>query len=331
MKKKILVTGGAGFIGSHLVDILNEDRKISKIVVIDNFSDGELRNLDLVKKSKKVKIIKSDLLNLKRNEKYFKDIDCIVHLAALSDLVPSIDKPVKFIENNFNGTLKILEAMNFNNIKKIIFAASSTCYGKNNSTPTKENQNIDLCHPYAFSKKISEDLIVHWAKIFKINFISLRFFNVFGTRSRTNNDYGAVFGVFMKQKLMNKPYTVVGNGNQKRDFLYVSDACNAIKKSIFTSKKNLIFNVGSGKPKSILYLTKLLKGKKIFIPKRPGEPAITHADIRKIKKELNWKPKVSFEEGVSLLIKDIEYWKNSILWNKNKIKKATKNWFKYLK
>ena len=236
MKKNILVTGGAGFIGSHLVDILNKDRKISRIVVIDNFSDGELRNLDSVKKSKKVKIIKSDLLNLKRNEKYFKEIDCIVHLAALSDLVPSIDKPLKFIENNFNGTLRLLNAMKFNNIKKIIFAASSTCYGKISTYPTKENEIIDLCHPYAFSKKICEDLIIHWAKIFKINYISLRFFNVFGTRSRTNNDYGAVFGVFMKQKLMNKPFTVVGNGKQKRDFLYVSDACNAIRKSIFTSK-----------------------------------------------------------------------------------------------
>ena len=130
---------------------------------------------------------------------------------------------------------------------------------------------------------------------------------------------------------MNKPFTVVGNGRQKRDFLYVTDACRAINKSIFTSKKNLILNVGSGKPQSIIKLVNLIGGKKVFIPNRPGEPKITHAMIDLIKKKLKWKPSVDFKTGVSIILKNKDYWRNTILWDRKKIRKATKNWFKYLK
>lgn len=330
-KKKILITGGAGFIGSHLAENLEVDKKISKIIIVDNFEDGEFNNLQNIIKSKKVKVFKKDITKLSGKEKFLNKIDCVVHLAALSDLVPSIDKPVKYINNNFFGTLKVLNAMMKNKIKKIIFAGSSTCYGKNSFGSTSEKSKIDLCHPYAFSKKVSEDLIVHWSKVFGINFISLRFFNVYGTRSRTNSDYGAVFGIFMKQKIMKKPFTVVGNGKQKRDFIYVTDACRAINKAIFTKHKNLVLNVGSGKPQSINKLVELMGGKKTHIPNRPGEPKKTHANINLIKKKLKWSPIIDFNNGVSIILKNQNYWRNAILWDKKKINKVTKNWFKYLK
>ena len=194
-----------------------------------------------------------------------------------------------------------------------------------------ENFAISTLYPYSFSKNIAEQAIIHWSKVYKLNFISLRLFNVFGIRSRTTGAYGAVMGVFLKQKLSNKPFTVVGNGKQTRDFIYVSDVAEIFEKSAFSNKKNEIYNVGTGKPQSILYLTQLLKGKKIHIPKRPGEPDFLKADISKIKKQLRWTPKVSFEKGIDQLIKNIDYWKSAPLWNSKKIKEATKNWFEHLR
>ena len=190
---------------------------------------------------------------------------------------------------------------------------------------------INPMYPYAFSKYVGEELIKHYSKVYKLDYISLRLFNVYGTRSRTNSAYGAALGVFLKQKLENKPFTIVGNGKQKRDFIHVSDVCNVFAKAIFSKHKNDIFNIGNGLPKSVNEMVKLIGGKKSFIPKRPGEPSITHANITKVKLKLNWEPKKSFKDGINDVLKNIDYWKNSILWNKSNIKKVTKNWFKYLK
>jgi UDP-glucose 4-epimerase len=166
--------------------------------------------------------------------------------------------------------------------------------------------------------------------VYGINFISLRLFNVYGLRSRTHGAYGAALGIFLKQKLSKKSFTVVGNGNQKRDFINVADVTLAFKKAIFLKKNNLILNIGSAKPKSINYLLSLIKGKKIYVPKRPGEPDITFANIKLAKKELNWKPLIDLKKGMNIIIANINYWKSSPLWNTKKIYKATKIWFKYL-
>lgn len=170
---------------------------------------------------------------------------------------------------------------------------------------------------------------MHYSKIYKFNACSLRLFNVYGPRSRTSGAYGAVFGVFLKQKLAGKPLTVVGNGKQKRDFTFVLDVVNAFYKAIKKGNGSIL-NVGSGKSYSINLIVKLLRENKINIPKRPGEPDQTFADIKKIKKILNWKPVYSLERGVKILIDNINYWKDAPLWTPKKIKKVTKMWFKYL-
>ncbi len=327
----LIITGGAGFIGSHLVDSLILQKKVNKIVIIDNLNDGSKKNLKSALKSKKVNLYKYDIRNFKKIHKLFKNIDAVIHLAAMSDIVPSIEDPVDYLETNFNGTLNILEAMRKNKIKKIIYAASSSCYGIPKKTPTKEKDLIFPLYPYAFSKYIGEELIKHYSKVYKIKFSSLRLFNVYGTRSRTNSAYGAALGVFMRQKIASKNFTVVGDGKQKRDFIHVKDVCDAFIKATFCKQKNQIYNVGFGYPNSVNYLLKLIKGKKTYIPKRPGEPNITHADISKIKNELKWKPRISLEDGIKDVLNNIDYWKDTILWDKKKIKKATKNWFKYLK
>lgn len=328
---KLIVTGGAGFIGSHLCDLLIKKKSIDKIIVIDHLKDGSKKNLKNALKSKKIILFKYNIRNKKKILPLFKGIDVVIHLAALSDIVPSITDPENYLSTNIIGTMNVLESMRFYNVKKIIYAASSSCYGIPKKYPTKENESIDTRYPYAFSKNIGEQLIQHWSKVYNINYISLRLFNVYGTRSRTHGAYGAALGIFLRQKISGKAYTVVGDGNQKRDFVYVSDVCNAFFKSIISKKMNLILNIGYGKPHSVNYLTKLLGGRKTFIPKRPSEPDITHADIKRAIKFLKWRPKITLEEGIDIVVKNINYWKKAPLWTPKKISKATRNWFKYLK
>ena len=328
---KVIVTGGAGFIGSHLVELLVEKKEIKKIFIIDNLKDGSTKNIQKILKNKKVILKKIDIRNHNDLLKIFKNTKCVFHLAAMSDVVPSITDPKNYLETNIIGTMNVLEAMRKNKVKRIIYAASSSCYGIPKRYPTRENEKINPKYPYAFSKNVGEQLVSHWSNVYNIDYISLRLFNVYGTRSRTHGAYGAALGVFLKQKLSGKPFTIVGDGNQKRDFINVKDISEVFYKSFITKKKNKIYNVGSGKTLSVNKLVSLIGGKRLFIPKRPGEPDITHANISLIKNDLNWEPKVSIEDGIRDVLKNINYWKKSTLWTKNKIKKATKDWFKYLK
>jgi UDP-glucose 4-epimerase len=246
--------------------------------------------------------------------------------------VPSIEKPAKYFKSNVEGTLNVLEAARKYKIKKLLYAASSSCYGIPKKYPTKENEKIDARYPYALTKNIGEQLVMHWNKVYKLNVISMRFFNVYGIRSRTSGTYGAVFGVFLAQKLANKNLTIVGNGKQTRDFVYVKDVVRAMILAMKSKSTGEIFNVGAGSPVSVNEIVKNLNVKKkpLYIPKRPGESDITHANINKIKKILKWKPEIGIKEGIKLLIKNIDYWKKAPVWTPKKIKKSTREWFKYL-
>tara|TARA_B100000780_G_scaffold267926_1_gene225422 strand:+ start:134 stop:1132 length:999 start_codon:yes stop_codon:yes gene_type:complete len=328
-KKIVLITGGAGFIGSHAVDLFL--KKGYEVRCIDNLSGGSTKNIEHLKSNKFFKLEIADLLNLAKFKNFIKESQYIVHFAGVGDIVPSIEKPKKYFENNVQGTVNLLESLDLSNVKKFVYAASSSCYGKA-STPTNENHKIEPLYPYALSKYLGENICFHWNKVYRLPVNSIRIFNAYGTRSRTTGAYGAVFGVFLRQLIANKPLTVVGDGNQKRDFLYVTDVVEAFYKASSTKLSNKIWNLGSGKPQSVNKLIKILNPiGRIDIPKRPGEPSITYANITKIKKDLNWKPKISFEEGVSKILENIDYWKNAPLWDKNNIKETTKLWFKYLK
>ena len=326
---KVIVTGGAGFIGSHLVDRLLKDKKIKSIVILDILKAGK-RNIQHLNKNKKVYVYKKDVAKINKNDKCFKNVDCVFHLAAIADIVPSITDPSDYYSTNVTGTINILEAMRHNNVKNIVYAASSSCYGIPKNYPTTENEKIQLKFPYALTKYIAEETIIHWAEVYKIKFISLRLFNVFGLRSRTSGAYGAVMGVFLKQKLSNKPLTIVGNGNQTRDFINVKDVVEAFYKSMKLKNKNHIINIGSSRPIKVKKLAKMISNKYTFVPKRPGEPDKSHANINKAKKILDWRPKVTFENGVKELLKNIHFWKNAPLWDKKSITKATKKWFEQL-
>ncbi len=325
--KKAVVTGGAGFIGSHMVDLLLENDY--KVIVIDNFSSGRAANLNHLENHPNLYVEEMDIRNLSLKNSLFKNSEYVFHFAGIGDIVPSIEQPIDYMDINVQGTVKVLEAAKEARVKKLVYAASSSCYGLA-KTPTDEKATIDTQYPYALSKYFGEQACLHWAKVYNLPVNSIRIFNAYGTRSRTSGAYGAVFGVFLKQKLANKPFTVVGDGTQKRDFVFVTDVAKAFYLAAISNTYGQIYNLGAGNPQSVNYLVELLKGDVVYLPKRPGEPDCTWADISKIQKEINWSPQISFEQGVEKILTNISYWKDAPLWEPKSIKEATKTWFNFL-
>ena len=320
-KKTAVVTGAAGFIGSHMVDLLLS--KNFNVIGIDNLVGGHEKNLKHHTDNKNFNLEVCDINKLQNKNSLFSNTDYVFHFAGIGDIVPSIEKPYEYFNTNVLGTISILNILKNYSIKKFVYAASSSCYGLA-KTPTNENHPIDPKYPYALSKYQGEQCCLHWQNIYNLPVVSIRIFNAYGPRVRTTGAYGAVFGVFLKQKLENKKLTVVGDGEQRRDFLYVTDVANAFYLAATSKYKDRIYNVGAGKPKSINALANMIGGDIEYIPKRPGEPDITWANINKISKELNWKPQVKFADGVKKMLNNIDMWKDAPLWNKANIKQATK-------
>ena len=287
------------------------------------------KNLIHHKKNPHLKFERNDICNLKKNHKFFKKADFVFHFAGIGDIIPSIENPVNYMQTNIQGTVKVLEAARYNRVKKLVYSASASCYGLNSSR-TNEKGKIDTKYPYALSKYMGEQTAFHWHKVYGLPVNSVRIFNAYGTRVRTTGAYGAVIGVFFKQRIKNKPLTIVGNGKQTRDFIYVTDVAKAFLAVAKSRHVGTIYNVGTGKPQSVEYLANLVGGKKVFIPNRPGESATSCADISKIKRELKWKPTIKFKDGITKMLNEIEKWKDAPLWTPEKIKKATKSWFNYL-
>lgn len=327
--KRTIVTGGAGFIGSHLVDRLLKDGH--EVIAIDNFSSGRKENLSQHKGNKKLKLVKADVADFKKIEKYFKGVDWVFHLAALADIVPSIENPLKYFRANVDGTASVLEASRLNNVKRFLYAGSSSYYGIPDVYPTPETAEVKTEYPYALTKYLGELAVMHWCKIYNLPAVSLRMFNVYGPRARTSGAYGAVFGVFLAQKLAGKPFTVVGTGEQTRDFTFVSDCVGAFVLAAESNISGEAFNISAGRDHSVNEIIKLMgSGKVVHIPKRPGEPDKTLSDNSKAKNMLGWAPKISIEQGVKIMLDNIHYWKGAPVWDEKKIARATKDWFKYL-
>lgn len=326
---RAIVTGGAGFIGSHLVDRLLQDNH--EVTVIDNYVTGRPENLGHQKGARLLNIIEQDITDQSAIAPLFEGIDWVFHLAAVADIVPSIKEPDKYFRSNVDGTFAVLEAARKYGVKRFVYAASSSCYGIPDSFPTNENAETRPQYPYALTKYLGEQLVMHWGHLYKLPVVSLRMFNVYGPRSRTSGTYGAVMGVFLAQKLAGRPFTVVGDGTQTRDFTYVTDVVDAYITAAQSEVTNQIYNIGSGGTYSINRLVELLGGEITYIPKRPGEPDCTFADTGKIKRELGWEAKVTFEQGVTKMLEQIEYWREAAVWTPESIKEATSDWFKYLK
>lgn len=328
MPKKIaVVTGGAGFIGSHMVDLLL-DRGFD-VRVIDNLSGGHRSNLEQRKDDPRLACHWQDIRTLEASSPVFADAKYVFHFAGIGDIVPSIEKPLEYMDVNVQGTVRVLECARAAKVEKFVYAASSSCYGLA-ATPTDEKHPVAPQYPYALSKYLGEQATFHWHAVYKLPVNSVCIFNAYGPRVRTTGVYGAVFGVFLRQKLAGKPYTVVGDGNQTRDFIYVTDVATAFLAAAETRVLGERLNVGAGNPQSINRLVSILGGDVISVPKRPGEPDCTFANIHKIQTMLGWRPKVGFEDGVKLMLADIERWRDAPLWDPASIARATETWFRYL-
>jgi UDP-glucose 4-epimerase len=300
------------------------------VTVIDNYSTGRPANLAHAAANPNLLVHPADVSDGAGIKALFEDVDWVFHLAALADIVPSIQMPMQYHRSNVDGTFAVLEAARAAGVKRFVYAASSSCYGIPDQYPTPELAEARPQYPYALTKYVGEQYVMHWAQVYKLPCVSLRLFNVYGPRSRTSGTYGAVFGVFLAQKLAGKPFTVVSDGTQTRDFTFVTDVADAFIAAARSDLVGEIMNVGSGNHYSVNRLVKLLGGEKVHIPKRPGEPDCTFADTRKIKELLRWSPHTSFEDGVATMLKNIDYWREAPVWTVDGIRTATADWFKYL-
>lgn len=306
---KVLVTGGTGFIGSHIVDELC--RLGYRVSVVDV-------NLKLTKQGKWVSL--SGHINKSAN---YYDIDIrnyadvfsviisinpeyIIHCAAKARIQPSLWYPIETYETNVLGTLNLLEASWQFKIKKFIYSASSSVYGNNAKMPLKENAKTRPLNPYAYSKRMAEMLIEQYVKNFGLKACSLRYFNVYGPRQPEQGEYATVVGIFLRQLKNGKPFTIVPDGRQRRDFTYVSDVVGANILAMESDKvgNGEVINIGSGKNYSIVEIADIIGGKdypRKEIAPRVGEAKETLADISKAKKLLSWQPEISFEKGIEIL------------------------------
>ncbi|MEX2224537.1 MAG: SDR family oxidoreductase [Candidatus Rokuibacteriota bacterium] len=325
---RAVVTGGAGFIGSHMVDLLVDHGY--RVVVIDNLATGRAENLAQHRHEPRVEFHEIDMCTVSRDSPLFKDVDYVFHFGGIGDIVPSIERPLEYMRANVDGTLAILEASRHAGVRKFVYAASSSCYGLATELPTTEQAPIHPEYPYALSKYLGESAALHWAQVYRLPVISIRMFNVYGPRVRTTGAYGAVFGVFLAQKLHGKPFTVVGDGSQRRDFVFVTDVARAYLMAAESAETNQVFNMGSGSPQTINRLIGLMGGDVVHVPKRPGEPDCTWADIGRIQRALGWKPEISFPQGVAAMLAQIDEWRAAPLWTPEKIEAATRTWFHHL-
>jgi len=325
---KTIVTGGAGFIGSHLSELLISQGH--DVLVIDNRTSGSLNNLKHISQHPHFAFANVDIRDMQALQPLFDGVDWVFHLAGLADIVPSIEMPEQYFSTNVSGTLNVLESARQSGVKRFLYAASSSSYGVPDSYPTSELSPIRPQYPYALTKYMGEEMVLHWSALYDLPAVSLRLFNVFGPRSRTTGAYGAVFGVFLAQKLKGKPFTVVGDGTQSRDFTYVTDVADAFLSAAESTITGEAMNVGSGNHYSVNRLVELLGGDVEYIPKRPGEPDCTFADTKKIEQLIGWKASVSFEDGVRKMLDVIENWKDAPVWNSDSIHDATVSWFHYL-
>lgn len=302
-----------------------------EVTVIDNLAGGRKENVAQHSANPRFEFHEQDMCELAPASVLFRGADYVFHFGGIGEIVPSIEDPVKYMKTNVNGTLAVLEAARHARVKKLVYAASSSCYGLAGELPTTESAPIQPEYPYALSKYLGERTALHWGQVYGLPVISVRMFNVYGPRVKTTGAYGAVFGVFLAQKLHGKPFTVVGDGTQRRDFVHVTDVARAYLLAAESDRTGEVYNLGGGgQPPTINDLVRLMGGDVVYVPKRPGEPECTWADVTKIQRHLGWTPTVSFAQGVASMLRHIEDWRTAPLWTPDTIEAATRVWFQHL-
>ncbi len=288
-----LITGGAGFIGSHLVDRLIKQNH--KVVVIDNLSTGKKENIN-----PKTAFHQLDICDFEKIRPFFQGIDYVFHLAAIPRVPISVEDPVGTSRVNILGTINVFKAAIDAGVKRIIFASSSSVYGDQETLPLKENMLPNPLSPYALQKLTGEQCAKLFVRLYKVPIVCLRYFNVYGPRIDFDSDYSLVLGKFLKLRVQNKPLTIFGDGEQTRGFCYIDDVIEANIMAMESDKikGGEVINIGSSKSHSINYLSKLIGGEVQYLPPRVGDPLHTQADISVAKDLLDWRPETDFDAGV---------------------------------
>lgn len=305
----VTVLGGAGFIGSNIVDELVIQG--FDVTVLDNFSEGKVENLENAKrmirdgvgnaKKANLEIIRGDICDYDLVRRVTDNRFCVFHLAAMSRIQPSIVDPLSAWRQNMIGTGNVLEACRQGNVKRVVYSASSSAYGRINKPPMVEGMPTDCLNPYSLSKKVGEEMMDLYQKLYGLSTVSLRYFNVYGPRHQEEGSYATVIAIFRKQKKQREKLTIVGDGTQRRDFTFVGDVVRANMLAMMDLTVNGMFNIGTGKNYSINEVAELIGGETVNIPPRLGEAQVTLACYDKAKEVLGWEPKVSLKDGLALL------------------------------
>lgn len=306
-KISILITGGAGFIGSNLVNFFINDERVKLVRVLDDLSTGNYENLKEFENNSKFEFIKGDICDYETCIKATNGIDKVSHQAALGSVPRSIENPMRSTEVNILGTVNLLHACIANKVERVILACSSSTYGDHQGLPKVEDKIGKSLSPYAVTKLCVEQMAQVFHQTYGLNYIGLRYFNIFGPKQNPNNAYAAVIPRFCKSFLNNTEPVINGDGNTSRDFTYVENAVFANELAIFTSNPNAInqiYNTACGNRVTlndiIISLNNFSKKqlKAIYIDERKGDVRHSEADISKITNLLNYYPKIHFEEGL---------------------------------
>ena len=322
---KVIITGGAGFMGGHLVDACIA--RGYSVTVVDNLSVGRRANFSHHEKSPLFRFLQASVEETEKLKACFKGADWVFHFAARTDPLASLENPLAFHRSNVEGTLSVLEVARQAGVKRFIYAASSSCYGNSKSKAFTEKSKLNPLHPCALTKQMGEAYVLQWCRTYGVPAVSLRYFNVYGPRVGANGADIRAFAVFLSQQLHGKPLTVMGDGEQTRDFIYISDAITATLMAAESAVVGEVFNVASGRAHSINQLVQLMGAKEVVhLPARPGNPQHSLGDIRKIQKSLGWEPEVSLAEGVQRVLKRIEDWRDAPVWTSESVERATAQW-----
>lgn len=305
----VAVLGGAGFIGSNLVDeLIVQGHEVS---VLDNFSEGKIENLIRWKNNPRLEVVRGDIRDFDMVRRLVDHKEFVFHLAAMSRVVPSIDNPLDAWSSNVIGTGNVLEACRQAKVKRVVYSASSSCYGLKSSGYLHEGCQIDCLNPYALSKHMGEEMMEMYRKLYGLSTVSLRYFNVYGPRHQEDGPYSTVIAVFRRQKRHGQPLTIVGDGEKRRDFVFVGDVVRANMLAAMNWDAVGSFNVGSGKSHSVNQVAELVGGEKTHVPDRLAEALETLADCGRAREVLGWSPTVTLEQGLSVL--DLYEKKNSLI------------------
>jgi UDP-glucose 4-epimerase len=294
----VAVLGGAGFIGSHLVDTLLADGH--EVLVLDNLSEGKLENLERWRGNPKLEFVRGDVRDFDTVRRAVDQRTWVFHLAAMSRIQPSIVDPLLAVHQNMVGTANVLEACRRGGVRRVVYSASSSAYGLANEPPLREDMPTDCLNPYSLSKKVGEELCELYRSLYGLSTVSLRYFNVYGPRHQEEGAYATVIAIFRRQRRHGRPMTVVGDGEQRRDFTFVSDVVRANIMAAMNYETSGTFNIGTGENYSINEIAAIIGGETENIDARPGEARVTLADNTRARLELGWMPLIGLRQGLQI-------------------------------